>query len=77
MAHVRACLRLGPETTSPQLFVAEEGIGLSYWGGRMIWRRIRQRSRVKRLGSHVVRRTSRVQGLRDRDSNLGTYRLTA
>ena len=36
MAHVHAYLRLRPETNSPQLFVTEEGNGLSYWGGRMI-----------------------------------------
>jgi site-specific recombinase XerD len=36
MAHVRAYLRLRPETDSPQLFVTEMGKGLSYWGGRMI-----------------------------------------
>ena len=57
MAHVRAYLRLRPETDSPQLFVTEMGKGLSYWGGRMIWRRIQRRSGVKRLGSHLVRHT--------------------
>ena len=51
MAHLRAYLRLRPETNSPQLFVTEEGNGLSYWGGRMIWRRIQRRSGVKRLGA--------------------------
>jgi site-specific recombinase XerD len=57
MAHVRAYLRLRPETNSLQLFVTEEGHGLTYWGGRMIWRRIQRRSGVKRLGSHLVRHT--------------------
>jgi len=57
MAHLRAYLRLRPETNDPQLFVTDTGKGLSYWGGRMIWRRIQRRSGVKRLGSHLVRHT--------------------
>jgi hypothetical protein len=39
------------------LFVTATGKGLSYWGGRMLWRRVQRRSGVKRLGSHLVRHT--------------------
>jgi site-specific recombinase XerD len=57
MAHVRAYLRIRPETSCPQLFVTDRGEALTYGGGRMIWRRIQQRSGVKRLGSHLIRHT--------------------
>ena len=52
---MRRYLSLRPETDDPKLFVTETGKGLSYWGGRMIWRRVQRHSGVKRLGSHLVR----------------------
>ena len=55
LAHVRTYLRLRPDTDSPALFVTDAGKPLSYHGGRMIWRRIRKRSGIKRLGSHLIR----------------------
>lgn len=54
LAHVRSYLRLRPETNSPAMFT-DTGRALSYWGGRMIWRRIQRRSGVRRLGSHLIR----------------------
>ena len=55
LGYVRSYLRLRPETGSTALFVTDTGRPLSYWGGRMIWRRIQRRSGVKRLGSHLIR----------------------
>ena len=57
MVHVRAYLAVRPKTDSDALFVTGAGKPLSYWGGRMIWRRIQKRSGVKRLGSHAIRHT--------------------
>src|SRR5207302_2500527 len=55
LVHVRAYLRLRPECDTDQLFVTAAGRPLSYWGGRMIWRRIQRRSGHRRLGSHLIR----------------------
>jgi site-specific recombinase XerD len=57
MTHVGTYLQLRPQTDSPALCVTDEGKPLTYWGGRQIWRRIQQRSGVKRLGSHLIRHT--------------------
>jgi integrase len=57
LARVRSYLRLRPETDCPAMFVTDAGQAISYQGGRMIWRRMKTRSGVKRLGSHLVRHT--------------------
>ena len=38
---------LAPRDDSPALLVTEAGKAISYWGARMIWRRIQKRSGVK------------------------------
>jgi site-specific recombinase XerC len=55
MARMRAHLNVRPETHSTAMFVTDDGQPLSYYGGRMIWRRMRRRSGVKRIGSHLIR----------------------
>jgi site-specific recombinase XerD len=57
LAHVRAYQRLRPESDSPLLFVQDNGKPLTKGGTNMIWRRIKRRSGVKRLGSHLIRYT--------------------
>jgi integrase/recombinase XerD len=57
LARVKAYLRLRPETNCPAMFVTDAGQAVSYDGGKMIWRRMKQRSGVKRLGSHLIRHT--------------------
>ena len=55
MARMRAYLNIRPETDSEALFVTDAGEPSSYGRGRMIWRRMQQRSGVNRLGSHLIR----------------------
>jgi site-specific recombinase XerD len=57
LGHVRACMRLRPDTECRALFVTDAGESLTYDGGRMIWRRIKSRSGVNRLTSHLIRHT--------------------
>jgi site-specific recombinase XerD len=57
LAHVRRYMQLRPETDCRFLFVQDNGKPLTYGGACEIWRRLKKRSGVKRLGSHLIRYT--------------------
>lgn len=54
---VRLYLTSRPESKSDQFWLREDGLPLTYWGGMMVFRRIKARSGVKRLHAHVCRHT--------------------
>jgi site-specific recombinase XerD len=60
---IREWLRVRPETSSPQLFVQEDGTALSHDGVRSLWRRIARKSGVTK-GPHIARRTITKRALR-------------
>jgi site-specific recombinase XerD len=60
---IREWLRARPETSSPQLFVQEDGTTLSQDGVRSLWRRITRKSGVTK-GPYRARRTITKRALR-------------
>lgn len=56
LKYVRAYLKVRPrDCPSERLWVSEEGHPLSYWGGQSIFRRLKQRSGISRVRSHLFR----------------------
>jgi integrase/recombinase XerD len=60
---LREWLRVRPETSSPALFVQENGSPITNSGIRSLWRRIARKSGVGK-GPHVARRTITKRALR-------------
>src|SRR5215207_7015684 len=53
--YIRAYVRLRPRTDSDRLWLTAEGTPLTYTAGQTIFRRLRRRSGVTRLHSHLLR----------------------
>ncbi|HEY2946891.1 MAG TPA: tyrosine-type recombinase/integrase [Micromonosporaceae bacterium] len=54
---VRRYLTSRPEADSDQFWLREDGLPLTYWGGMLVFRRVKARSGVTRLHAHVRRHT--------------------
>ena len=55
---VKEYLKLRPgKSESSRLWLTAEGEGLTYWGGQSIFRRLKERSGVKKLHAHLLRHT--------------------
>jgi integrase/recombinase XerD len=58
LKHVRDYLRLRPTgSASDRLWLQADGEPLSYWGGQMVIRRLKERSGVPRIHAHLCRHT--------------------
>jgi|GEM_PF-2000854 len=54
---IKEYLRFRPKGDTQRLWVTEEGNPLTYWGGQSIFRRLKERSGVKKLHAHLLRHT--------------------
>jgi integrase len=73
---MRSYLMVRPPVDTDRLWVTDEGIPLSYWGGQSIMRRLKERLEVEGLGFHKTRHTF-IQNSLDKGATPGEAREMA